>query len=63
MPGMAEARVTIAPFELTFSVKGTDIITPLLVPIHNLLHDIRRVVILMSENPTLPVPTIKNNKK
>lgn len=47
---------TILPTDTPFSFKGTDIITPLLVPIHSRFDEINRHVILTKENPNLPVP-------
>lgn len=59
-PGKLEPLGTMAPG--CPSLSGIEIITPLLVPIHNLLHDIRRVVIRMSENPNFPVPETDKSK-
>lgn len=38
------------------SERGTEMITPLPVPIHNLLQAINMAVILTNEKPSLPVP-------
>lgn len=40
------------------SDRGTEITTPLPVPIHKRLHDTIRAVIRTNENPSLPVPSI-----
>ena len=39
------------------SERGTDIMTPFPVPIHNLLTEIIREVMRTNENPNFPVPT------
>lgn len=41
------------------SERGTDMTTPLPVPIHNLLQDINIAVILTKEKPSFPVPKIQ----
>ena len=45
------------------SLRGTEIITPLPVPIQRRLQDTRSAVILTNEKPSLPVPKYKNQIK
>lgn len=50
---------TIAPMEAPLSLNGTEMMTPLLVPIHSRFEDIKRQVMRTKEKPNLPVP-LKN---
>ena len=43
--------------------KGTDIITPFPVPIHNRLHDTSRAVMRTNEKPNFPVPETFGDSK
>lgn len=55
-----ECKELILPEQLA-SVSGTEIITPLLVPIQSRFEDISKLVIRTREKPNLPVPTILSN--
>lgn len=49
-------RGTTAPAAIPLSESGTEMITPLLVPIHRRLEEMRRLVMRTREKPNLPVP-------
>lgn len=59
-PGKFVPRGTI-DILLQLSLNGTEIITPLPVPIHNLFDEINNAVIRTNENPSFPVPTKAQN--
>ena len=48
--------MTICQLLYSLSDNGTEMMTPLPVPIHNRLHDTSNEVIRTKENPNLPVP-------
>lgn len=61
-PVIAEPLETIDPELLQESVNGTEIMTPLLVPIHNRLEEMSKLVIRTKENPNFPVPKLCTNQ-